>query len=130
MQLRPAFIKQMQLVLISNELFLTGACIEDWNINSATNLKDVVCEHVYLKEDSQERRPHDGSFQSGEFTQRFQNFLETVDLFFVDGVDWKAFSYIISGFGNLNMAKITLAFKELSVKDKAALRSVWQYHPK
>ena len=70
---------------------LTGACIEDWNINSATNLKDVVCKHIYLRENAQERRPHGGSFQPGEFTQRFQQFLETVDLFFVDGVDWKAF---------------------------------------
>ncbi|NEQ54411.1 MAG: pentapeptide repeat-containing protein, partial [Leptolyngbya sp. SIO3F4] len=70
---------------------LTGACIEDWNINSATSLEDVVCEHVYLKENAQERRPHGGSFQPGEFTQRFQKFLETVDLFFVDGIDWRAF---------------------------------------
>ena len=70
---------------------LTGACIEDWNINSATNLDGIVCDHIYLRENHQERRPHGGSFQAGEFTQRFQKFLETVDLFFVEGVDWKAF---------------------------------------
>lgn len=69
----------------------TGACLEDWNINSATTLEGVVCDHIYLQENHQERRPHGGSFQLGEFTQRFQKFLETVDLFFVDGVDWKAF---------------------------------------
>ncbi|ESA36028.1 pentapeptide repeat protein [Leptolyngbya sp. Heron Island J] len=87
---------------------LTGACIEDWHINSATNLKDVVCEHAYLKENLQERRPYGGSFQPGEFTQRFQKFLETVDLFFVDSVDWKAFlssfQDLQSEYGDENLA--------------------------
>jgi uncharacterized protein YjbI with pentapeptide repeats len=70
---------------------LTGACIEDWNISSSTDLQGVVCDYIYLQENNQERRPHGSDFQPGEFTQRFQKFLETVDLFFVDGVDWKAF---------------------------------------
>ena len=74
-----------------SQAVLTGACIENWNINSATSLKDVVCDYVYLRENNQERRPHGGGFQPGEFTQRFQQFLDTVDLFFVDGVNWKAF---------------------------------------
>ncbi|MEM8809927.1 MAG: pentapeptide repeat-containing protein, partial [Cyanobacteria bacterium P01_G01_bin.38] len=86
----------------------TGACIEDWNINSATNLKGVVCDYVYLQRNHQERRPHGGSFQPGEFTQRFQQFLETVDLFFDDGVDWKAFltsfQDLQSRYGDENLA--------------------------
>lgn len=69
----------------------TGACLKDLNINSSTSLKDVVCDYVYLEDDHQERRPHGGCFREGEFTQRFQQTLETVDLFFDDGVDWKAF---------------------------------------
>ena len=48
---------------------LTGACIEDWQINNDTNFDGVICKCVYLKEGKQERRPHDPSqnFQPGEF---------------------------------------------------------------
>ncbi|MGJ3252156.1 MAG: pentapeptide repeat-containing protein, partial [Elainellaceae cyanobacterium] len=72
---------------------LTGACIADWNINSTTILDDVVCEYVYLQDNQQDRRPHNPNktFALGEFTKRFQQVLETVDLFFDDGIDWKAF---------------------------------------
>ncbi|MEP0914956.1 pentapeptide repeat-containing protein [Leptolyngbya sp. GB1-A1] len=78
---------------------LTGACIEDWNINSKTNLQDVVCEYIFTKYDPNnkeftDRRPHDPNqiFAPGEFIKRYQIVLETVDLFFNDGIDWKAFS--------------------------------------
>jgi hypothetical protein len=72
---------------------LTGACIEDWHINSATKLDSVVCEYVYLKNNEQERRPSDPNrmFAAGEFTKLFQKALETVDLIFADGINWKAF---------------------------------------
>ncbi|WP_339390950.1 pentapeptide repeat-containing protein [Crocosphaera watsonii] len=72
---------------------LTGACIQDWNINSETNLENVICDYVYLRQDQQERRPHDlnRNFEPGEFTKLFQKALETVDLVFLDGIDWKAF---------------------------------------
>nr|WP_322721445.1 pentapeptide repeat-containing protein [Nostoc sp. ChiQUE02]MDZ8234545.1 pentapeptide repeat-containing protein [Nostoc sp. ChiQUE02] len=69
----------------------TGACLEDWNINSATKLNDINCQYVYLKSDFQERRPSSGEFRSGEFTKLFQKVIETVDLIFADGIDWKAF---------------------------------------
>jgi uncharacterized protein YjbI with pentapeptide repeats len=71
----------------------TGACIQDWNINSQTNLNHVICDHVYLKEGKQERRPHDPNknFAPGEFTKLFQKALETVDLIFSEGIDWQAF---------------------------------------
>ncbi|MBW4505046.1 MAG: pentapeptide repeat-containing protein [Scytonematopsis contorta HA4267-MV1] len=70
---------------------LTGACIEDWNINSTTNLDNVICDYIYLKQNQQERRPSSGNFAPGEFTKLFQKVLETVDLIFADGIDWKAF---------------------------------------
>lgn len=72
---------------------LTGACIEDWDLNSATNLRLVTCEYVYLKDDQQERCPHDANktFGVGEFTKLFQPALETVDLTFPTGIDWQAF---------------------------------------
>ena len=71
----------------------TGACIEDWHTNSATNLKNVICDYVYLWEGQQERRPSDinKNFAPEEFTKLFQKAQETVDLIFRDGIDWKAF---------------------------------------
>ncbi|BDI20661.1 hypothetical protein ANSO36C_64630 (plasmid) [Nostoc cf. commune SO-36] len=71
----------------------TGACIEDWNINSATNLEGVICAYIYLKEGQQERRPSSGDFAPGEFTKLFKKSLETVDLIFRNGIDWDAFAY-------------------------------------
>lgn len=70
---------------------LTGACLEDWSINSTTQLKDVICEYVYLLRNQQERRPSSGNFAPGEFTKLFEEVLDTIDLIFRNGVDWKAF---------------------------------------
>ena len=80
------------------EATFTGTCIEDWNINSETNIEQVNCEYIFLKHDRSEdkfteRRPHDPNkkFAPGEFTKLFQKVVETVDLIFKDGIDWKAF---------------------------------------
>ena len=70
---------------------LTGACLEDWHINYATNLDDIDCQYVYRKNDKQGRYPSSGEFAPGGFTKFFQKALETVDLIFADGIDWKAF---------------------------------------
>ena len=70
---------------------LTGVCLGDWNINSQTKLDDVACDFIYLQPNQQERRPHNCYFASGEFVTLFQKVLETVDLIFTDGIDWKAF---------------------------------------
>jgi uncharacterized protein YjbI with pentapeptide repeats len=72
---------------------LTGACIQNWNANRNTNLSDVICDYIYLRQDQQERRPSSGEFAHGEFTKLFQKTLETVDLIFRNGVDSKAFAY-------------------------------------
>ena len=70
---------------------LTGACLEDWNINSATRFGGVICDYLYLKADQQERRPRDGLFKSGEFAALFQQAVDTIELIFKDGIDWQAF---------------------------------------
>ena len=81
---------------------LTGACIEDWNINSNTNFENVKCDYIFLKytylEEEQrwvfsDRIPHDPNkiFAPGEFTKRYQKILETVDLYFGEGIDWQVF---------------------------------------
>ncbi|NEN98495.1 MAG: CHAT domain-containing protein [Moorea sp. SIO3I7] len=70
---------------------LTGTCIQDWNINSATNLDGIICAYVYLRDSQQERRPHSGNFAPEEFSKLFQKVLETLDLIFVHGLNWQAF---------------------------------------
>ncbi len=54
---------------------LTGVCIEDWHINRHTNLKNVICHYIYLKEGKQERRPSDPNrnFEPGEFADRIED---------------------------------------------------------
>ncbi|MEH2391735.1 MAG: pentapeptide repeat-containing protein [Nostoc sp.] len=76
---------------------MTGACVEAWNIESTTKLNNIDCRFIYLLEhpkpetDDRERRPSSGDFQPGEFTKLFEEVLNTVDLIFRDGIDWKAF---------------------------------------
>ncbi|MGB5632120.1 MAG: pentapeptide repeat-containing protein, partial [Waterburya sp.] len=75
-----------------NSAIFTGACVEDWHINSETNLENVICDYIYLKVHKQERRPSDPkrNFKPGEFAKLVQKSIETVDLIFSDGIDWKA----------------------------------------
>jgi uncharacterized protein YjbI with pentapeptide repeats len=71
---------------------LTGVCIESWNIDSTTQLEQVICDYVYLLKYPQERRPSDGNFAAGGFTKFFQEILNTLDLIFQNGIDWDAFT--------------------------------------
>jgi hypothetical protein len=69
---------------------LTGACIEDWNINHKTILNNVVCDYIYRKHYQQERRPSNlnQNFKEGEFFTLIQQICTTVELIFTNGVDW------------------------------------------
>ncbi|MDJ0903904.1 MAG: pentapeptide repeat-containing protein [Xenococcus sp. MO_188.B8] len=125
----------------------TGACIEDWNINSQTKLDNVVADYIYLKQGQQERRPSDPNrkFEPGEFAKLVQKSIETLDLIFKNGIDWKAFlsSYqdIQVEYGEQNVSIQTIEKKSdgafvirLSVPpdaDKANMEtSFWQiYNP-
>lgn len=84
---------------------LTGACIQDWNVNNITRLNNIECDYIYLRQGQQERRPSSGNFALGEFTRLFQKSLETVDLIFRNGVDWDAFAY---------------SFKKLEIENQGA----------
>ena len=77
---------------------LTGACLEAWNIDHTTKLKNIDCQYVYLLEHpnllgNRERRPHDPDsvFQPGDFSQLFQEVLNVVQLLIRDGLNPEAF---------------------------------------
>lgn len=76
-----------------NKANMSGACIEGWAVDNKTSFENVKCSHVYLQQNNQERRPSDyrRNFSSGEFAALVQKSLETIDLVFIDGIDWKAF---------------------------------------
>jgi uncharacterized protein YjbI with pentapeptide repeats len=74
-----------------HQAILTGACIEAWNIDSTTQLEGTICDYVYLLSNQRERRPSSGAFAPGEFSKLFTEVLNTIDLIFHDGVDWRAF---------------------------------------
>ncbi|NEP13030.1 MAG: pentapeptide repeat-containing protein [Symploca sp. SIO2C1] len=69
---------------------LTGACIQDWNINSKTNLGNVQCDYIYLKKEYSlefsNRHPKNRTFRCGEFTKKFQQASEIRELFFSNGI--------------------------------------------
>ncbi|BAY87670.1 rfrA pentapeptide repeat-containing protein (plasmid) [Calothrix parasitica NIES-267] len=70
----------------------TAACLSAWNIDSTTNIDEVICDYVYLENNQQERRPSSGEFQTGEFTKLFQIAINTVDLIFRNGLDLQVLS--------------------------------------
>ncbi|MEO1432022.1 MAG: pentapeptide repeat-containing protein [Cyanobacteria bacterium J06633_8] len=71
---------------------LTAACLSAWNIDSTTNINEIVCDYVYLEKNQQERRPSSGKFQPGEFTKLFQVATNTVDLIVRNGLDLQVLS--------------------------------------
>ncbi|HAJ62849.1 MAG TPA: hypothetical protein DCP31_29465 [Cyanobacteria bacterium UBA8543] len=90
--LEGANLTQVQAVGTNfTKAYLTGACLEAWHIDSTTQLEQVDCRYIYLLQCQRDRRPNSGDFQPGEFTKLFQEVLNTVDLIFRNGVDWKAF---------------------------------------
>ena len=73
---------------------LTGACLKDWNTNRFTDLARAQADYIYSDYEQGEfidRRPHSGNFQPGEFAALFQQARDTLDLIFIDGIDWQVF---------------------------------------
>jgi uncharacterized protein YjbI with pentapeptide repeats len=77
---------------------LTGACLEAWNIDGTTILKDIDCEYVFLKAEpdaqgNRERRPHnpDKVFQPGDFEKFFKEMLDTVQILIRQGIHPQVF---------------------------------------
>lgn len=89
---------------------LTGACIQDWNINSSTNLHSVECDFIFLQNHQKERRPYSRNFSEDEFTRLFEKVIETIDLVFINGIDWQAFAF------SYKQLQVRYGEKELSVQ--------------
>ena len=73
--------------------YLTGACIEAWNIDRSTILKDVKCNFIFLREHQDEkgnrdRRPHDPdrTFAEEEFEKRYQEAINLIEILLKDGM--------------------------------------------
>ncbi|WP_293359931.1 MULTISPECIES: pentapeptide repeat-containing protein [unclassified Microcoleus] len=78
--------------------YLTGACLEAWNIDSNPQLAGVDCQYVFFmeKENSKgnrERRPHDPDrvFQPGDFEKLYKKMMNVVQILFRNGIDKEAF---------------------------------------
>ncbi len=95
---------------------LTGACIEYWNINSYTKLDEIICDYVYQKNNQQERRPSSGRFKPGDFTRLYQRAIETLDLIFQDGIDWKSFAVTLQTLNTEQKLNIEGENNQLSVR--------------
>jgi uncharacterized protein YjbI with pentapeptide repeats len=71
----------------------TGACIEGWQYNHATNFNGVICEFVYSDSNRREPYPVGRRFTPGEFTKVFQKTFETIDIVICNTIDLEAFVY-------------------------------------
>ena len=94
--LREAYLSEANLshaVLVDVQLdrtLLTGACIENWQIDNPTQLDRAICDYVYLKQNQQECRPYLGSFEAGELANLCQRKLDAIEVRFDAGLDWSA----------------------------------------
>ncbi|MFB8791729.1 MAG: hypothetical protein U7123_23525 [Potamolinea sp.] len=87
------------MVLILLRPYLTGACLEAWNIDSTTKLEKVHCRYVFLLEyldakGNRERRPHDPEkeFKPGDFAKLYTKIMNTVQILLRNGINPEAFT--------------------------------------
>jgi len=113
-----------------NSAVLTGACIEDWNINSKTELENIVCQAIYLKMNLIDgkftnRRPsdEDAIFADGDFARLVRKAQDTVDLIFRNGIDWKALAISMERFKvESNGAELTIQAIENKGEDDFVIK--------
>ena len=102
--LKDAELKEANLTAVSalktdfTRCYLTGACLEAWNIDQTTILNKVDCQYVFLLEKpnqngNRERHPHDPDkvFHPGDFEQLYSKIMNTVQLLLRNGVNSEAF---------------------------------------
>ena len=94
----------------------TRACLEAWNIDSKTNLQNIICDYAYRQGNQQQRCPASGNFNPGDFTRLFQKVRETVDLIFRDGIDWKSFAVSFKELQQEQKLKVEGEDNQLSIR--------------
>ena len=99
---------------------LTAACLEAWNIDSSTQLEDVICGYLYLRSHQRERRPSSGTFAPGDFTELFQEITHTLDLIFRHGIHQKAFNYSLNQL-QVEQEDMPLAIRSLEKKNNGVV---------
>jgi uncharacterized protein YjbI with pentapeptide repeats len=94
---------------------LTGACIQNWTINSGTQFDGLVCEHIFLTPDRdlQNRRPLSGSFEPGDFEILVDKFADTLDFILRRSTDPIAFKQALKQFQQDNPAARIKAMVDL-----------------
>ena len=70
---------------------MTGICLQNWQIDASTKLDNVHCHYVFLSEGDRDRQPASGEFEPGDFAKLYQTVVDTFDLIFRNGLDWKTF---------------------------------------
>jgi uncharacterized protein YjbI with pentapeptide repeats len=78
----------------------TGACIQNWTINTGTKFDQLICEHIFLTPDRnpQNRRPLSGSFEPGDFEKLVGKFADSLDFILRRGTDPVAFTQALNEF--------------------------------
>ncbi|WP_414527876.1 pentapeptide repeat-containing protein [Nodularia chucula] len=109
------FTKTQALNTNFEQAKLTGSCLNNWNIDSTTQLDGVICDYVYLCNHQQERRPCSGYFLPGDFTKLFQVAINTVDLIFRNGLDLQALSTALA---NVKLENIDIPLAIKSIENK------------
>ncbi len=81
------------------DTYLTGACLEAWNIDHTTILENIDCQFVFLLQEpntlgNRERRPHDPNkvFEKGDFEKLYRKIMTTVQILLRDGINPDAFA--------------------------------------
>jgi len=94
---------------------LTGACIQNWTINSDTQFDDLTCDYIHLTpdQDRQNRRPLSGSFEPGDFEKLVDKFADTLDFILRRGTDPIAFTQALNQFKQDNPEARIKALLEL-----------------
>jgi uncharacterized protein YjbI with pentapeptide repeats len=79
--------------------YLTGACLEAWNIDHTTILADIDCQFIFLLQDEnergdRERRPHDYNkiFEKGDFEKLYSKVMTTIQILLRNGITREAFA--------------------------------------
>ncbi|MEO0987855.1 MAG: pentapeptide repeat-containing protein [Cyanobacteria bacterium J06639_14] len=54
---------------------LTGACIENWQVNAKTDFADITCNYLYRKHSREERYPQEGDFTPETFLEFIRGYL-------------------------------------------------------